>query len=98
MKHGGTYKVLAELIRLRLIGYDRKISASSPVLSLPNLKTARMSSSPFPSADDGYRLTNLGYDYLALKTLSNRDIIARWASARAPSRPCLPFPHAPATV
>jgi RIO-like serine/threonine protein kinase len=28
-----------------------------------------------PPADDGYRLTNLGYDYLAIKTLVNRGLI-----------------------
>lgn len=26
-------------------------------------------------ADDGYRLTNLGYDYLAIKTMVNRGLI-----------------------
>lgn len=26
--------------------------------------------------DDGYRLTNAGYDYLALKTLSSRNVIS----------------------
>ena len=26
--------------------------------------------------DDGYRLTNAGYDYLALKVFTNRDIIS----------------------
>lgn len=26
--------------------------------------------------DDGYRLTNPGYDYLALRALSSRDVIA----------------------
>lgn len=25
--------------------------------------------------DDGYRLTNMGYDYLALKVLSSREVI-----------------------
>ena len=26
--------------------------------------------------DDGYRLTNLGYDFLAIKTMTNRGLIA----------------------
>lgn len=25
--------------------------------------------------DDGYRLTNMGYDYLALKTLTKRNVV-----------------------
>ena len=30
--------------------------------------------------DDGYRLTNLGYDYLALKTLVRRNVINSFGS------------------
>lgn len=30
--------------------------------------------------DDGFRLTNLGYDYLALKVLVNRNILASFGS------------------
>lgn len=30
----------------------------------------------FPILDDGYRLTNLGYDFLALKVLSARNVVA----------------------
>ena len=30
----------------------------------------------FLSLDDGYRLTNLGYDYLALKVLSSREAVS----------------------
>ena len=26
-------------------------------------------------SDDGYRLTNMGYDYLALKVLASRDVL-----------------------
>lgn len=31
-------------------------------------------------SDDGYRLTNAGYDYLALKALTNRKVIASFGN------------------
>jgi RIO kinase 2 len=31
-------------------------------------------------SDDGYRLTNSGYDYLALKALSNRGVISSFGN------------------
>jgi RIO kinase 2 len=30
--------------------------------------------------DDGYRLTNAGYDYLALKTLTSRNIVCSFGN------------------
>ncbi|KAG8598300.1 hypothetical protein GDO81_002554 [Engystomops pustulosus] len=51
LKHGGCNKVLRELVKHKLIAYDRS-------------KTVQ-----------GYRLIYGGYDYLALKTLSSRDVI-----------------------
>jgi RIO-like serine/threonine protein kinase len=30
--------------------------------------------------DDGYRLTNAGYDYLALKALTNRNVISSFGN------------------
>jgi RIO kinase 2 len=30
--------------------------------------------------DDGYRLTNSGYDYLALKTLTSRNIVSSFGN------------------
>ncbi|KFQ42404.1 Serine/threonine-protein kinase RIO2, partial [Nestor notabilis] len=51
LKHGGCNKILRELVKHKLLAYERT-------------KTAQ-----------GYRLTNAGYDYLALKTLSSRQII-----------------------
>lgn len=29
---------------------------------------------------DGYRLTNMGYDYLALKTLARRDVVTSFGN------------------
>jgi RIO-like serine/threonine protein kinase len=52
LRHGGTYKLLAELIKHHLVGYEK-------------------------GNREGYRLTTLGYDFLALKTLSNRAVLAR---------------------
>ncbi|KFV16157.1 Serine/threonine-protein kinase RIO2, partial [Tauraco erythrolophus] len=51
LKHGGCNKILRELVKHKLVAYERT-------------KTVQ-----------GYRLTNAGYDYLALKTLSSRQVI-----------------------
>lgn len=51
LKHGGCNKILRELVKHKLVAYDRT-------------KTVQ-----------GYRLIYGGYDYLALKTLSSRDVI-----------------------
>ncbi|KAM6148585.1 serine/threonine-protein kinase RIO2 [Erethizon dorsatum] len=51
LKHGGCNKILRELVKHKLIAWERT-------------KTVQ-----------GYRLTNSGYDYLALKTLSSRQVI-----------------------
>ncbi|XP_068278926.1 serine/threonine-protein kinase RIO2 isoform X1 [Nyctibius grandis] len=51
LKHGGCSKILRELVKHKLLAYERS-------------KTVQ-----------GYRLTNAGYDYLALKTLSSRQVI-----------------------
>ncbi|XP_004228625.1 serine/threonine-protein kinase rio2 [Solanum lycopersicum] len=47
LKHGGTYKVLKNLLKHKLVHHDS-------------------------SKYDGFRLTYLGYDFLAIKTLVNR--------------------------
>jgi len=52
-KYGGTYKVVKDLSRHRLLAYERSNS----------------------SAHVGYRLTNKGYDYLALRVLTKRGSI-----------------------
>ncbi|XP_021554885.1 serine/threonine-protein kinase RIO2 isoform X3 [Neomonachus schauinslandi] len=51
LKHGGCNKVLRDLVKHKLIAWERT-------------KTVQ-----------GYRLTNAGYDYLALKTLSSRQVV-----------------------
>ncbi|XWS65032.1 hypothetical protein CRYUN_Cryun05aG0055700 [Craigia yunnanensis] len=49
LKHGGTYKVLKNLLKHKLLHHDS-------------------------SKYDGFRLTYLGYDFLAIKTLVNRAV------------------------
>ncbi|XP_057758085.1 serine/threonine-protein kinase rio2 [Arachis stenosperma] len=49
LKHGGTYKVLKNLLKHKLLHHDS-------------------------SKYDGFRLTYLGYDYLAIKTMVNKGV------------------------
>ncbi|KAF3790107.1 Serine/threonine-protein kinase [Nymphaea thermarum] len=51
LKHGGTYKVLRNLLKNKLVHHDS-------------------------SKYDGFRLTYLGYDFLAIKALVNRGVFA----------------------
>ncbi|KAJ4810390.1 Serine/threonine-protein kinase rio2 [Rhynchospora pubera] len=51
LKHGGTYKVLKNLLKHKLVHHDS-------------------------SKYDGFRLTYLGYDFLAIKTLVNRGVFS----------------------
>ncbi|KAJ1208510.1 hypothetical protein NDU88_003895 [Pleurodeles waltl] len=51
LKHGGCNKILRELVKHKLLAYERSKSVQ------------------------GYRLTNTGYDYLALKTLCSREVV-----------------------
>ncbi|CAA6660259.1 unnamed protein product [Spirodela intermedia] len=51
LKHGGTYKVLKNLLKHKLVHHDS-------------------------SKYDGFRLTYLGYDFLAIKALVNRGVFA----------------------
>ncbi|XP_023758654.1 serine/threonine-protein kinase rio2 [Lactuca sativa] len=51
LRHGGTYKVLKNLLKHKLLHHDS-------------------------SKYDGFRLTYLGYDFLAIKTLVNRGVFS----------------------
>ncbi|XP_077252943.1 protein serine/threonine kinase [Tasmannia lanceolata] len=51
LRHGGTYKVLKNLLKHKLVHHDS-------------------------SKYDGFRLTYLGYDFLAIKTLVNRGVFS----------------------
>ncbi|RLN03686.1 serine/threonine-protein kinase rio2 [Panicum miliaceum] len=52
LKHGGTYKVLRNLLKNKLVHHDA-------------------------TKYDGYRLTYLGYDFLAIKTLGHKKLILK---------------------
>ncbi|GAV08672.1 hypothetical protein RvY_18331 [Ramazzottius varieornatus] len=56
LKHGGVHKLLRELIKHRLVVYERGKHA------------------------DGFRLSQTGYDYLALKSLTSKGIISGFGS------------------
>ncbi|RRT60495.1 hypothetical protein B296_00015053 [Ensete ventricosum] len=56
LKHGGTYKVLKNLLKHKLVHHD--------------------SSKCEYTRNDGFRLTYLGYDFLAIKALVNRGVVA----------------------
>lgn len=74
-RHGGTYKVLKNLLKYKLLHHDSSkcellLNYGVGILNITNL-------SHYPSCvclDDGFRLTYLGYDFLAIKTLVNRGV------------------------
>lgn len=81
LKSGGVHKLLRELCRHKLVTYERgkkcKIKLSSLDLHLYNHIDAKDN---IHITDDGYRLTNNGYDYLALKSLSLRGTVASFGN------------------
>lgn len=69
IKSGGVHKLLRELCKQKLLAYERGKKCKSLLVNVsPKLI-------PISLPDDGYRLTNMGYDYLALKVLTNRGSI-----------------------
>ena len=67
---GGAHKVLMRLSKERLLAYERGKHCKITIYRLNHDDFSLLL-----STDDGYRLTNLGYDYLALKTLVKRDVV-----------------------
>lgn len=65
LKHGGAHKCISVLLRNKLVKHDRKKCV--PEILFPS----NLSLLP----DDGYALNNLGYDFLAMQTLSKRDVV-----------------------
>ncbi|KAL3737495.1 hypothetical protein ACJRO7_019094 [Eucalyptus globulus] len=63
LKHGGTYKVLKNLLKHKLNSRD----------SVPWIPIVSNFSSLL-DIDDGFRLTYLGYNFLAIKTMVNREV------------------------
>lgn len=73
IKAGGVHKLLRELCKQKLLAYERGKKCRFCCWSIGVAQLAH--SQLFPIPDDGYRLTNMGYDYLALKVLTNRGSI-----------------------
>ena len=77
-RHGGAYKNIKTLLRHKLVHHDSsKCIVSHLQWKLQTIICLTLLMSLFFSLkDDGYRLTNLGYDFLAIKTMTNRGLIA----------------------
>ena len=68
MKIPGYRKVVSELLRHKLVGYDHSKCKCALLVPLPVSKS-------HPAVKYGYRLTYPGYDHLALRVFANRDVI-----------------------
>lgn len=82
LRHGGCNKILRELVKHKLVAYERTKS-KNPLIS-PLGTTFVLVEVYFEgislifiiiSAVQGYRLNYGGYDYLALKTFCSREVI-----------------------
>lgn len=87
-RHGGTYKVLKNLLKHKLLHHDSSkceftalnytvyvLDGREHVILL--LFCKYLICYPFHvHLDDGFRLTYLGYDFLAIKTMVNRGVFA----------------------
>jgi RIO kinase 2 len=71
LRHGGCHKVLRELSKHKLVAYE----SCSKTGRFLWLHVSLLFSSLWFSTVQGYRLTNAGYDYLALKALTQRDVL-----------------------
>ncbi|URD73151.1 Rio2, N-terminal [Musa troglodytarum] len=80
LKHGGTYKVLKNLLKHKLVHHDSskcKYTRSQRFQFRINFQYVEFTCFvAFLRADDGFRLTYLGYDFLAIKALVNRGVFA----------------------
>jgi RIO kinase 2 len=84
-RHGGTYKVLKNLLKHKLLHHD---SSKCEFATLDNAllcvtwnraqliftSISGLIISSYVHLDDGFRLTYLGYDFLAIKTMVNRGV------------------------
>ena len=74
LRHGGVHKVMSFSSK-----HDTYIHLF-PLKVLRELSKHRLLSYERGGKYDGYRLTNAGYDYLALKTLASRDILTAFGN------------------
>lgn len=83
LKHGGCNKILRELVKHKLVVYERSKSKTTNRQDLLVINCTRHSMMGITClalcvlipAVQGYRLNYGGYDYLALKTLCSREVI-----------------------
>ena len=71
-RRGGAFKCVRDLLRNKLVHHESKNCTDRLSPHPPHLTYAPLF---LPSPDDGYRLTNLGYDFLAIHALSSRGLI-----------------------
>lgn len=79
LKSGGVHKLLRELCKHKLLSYERgkKCKFQNKTWSLCKFLGSNLS---FYFIVDGYRLTNTGYDYLALKSLTLRGSVGSFGN------------------
>ncbi|KAJ0067493.1 hypothetical protein NL108_007965, partial [Boleophthalmus pectinirostris] len=77
LKHGGCNKILRELVKHKLVVYERTKSKNTrkEITKAPQCVCTKIQYGACLLAVQGYRLNYGGYDYLALKTLCARDVI-----------------------
>ena len=72
LKHGGSHKLLRALVKHKLLCYEHRKGETECV---PYQNTLCVFTVYYVFTVCGYRLTFLGYDYLALKVFASRDIL-----------------------
>ncbi|KAG5345263.1 RIOK2 kinase, partial [Acromyrmex charruanus] len=76
LRYGGVHKLLKEMCKHKLLSYERGKRCKALKFTCDHrfyLLRIYLKHNKF--LDDGYRLTNAGYDYLALKVLTQRGTI-----------------------
>ncbi|KAG5316012.1 RIOK2 kinase, partial [Acromyrmex insinuator] len=76
LRYGGVHKLLKEMCKHKLLSYERGKRCKALKFTCDHkfyLLRIYLKHNKF--LDDGYRLTNAGYDYLALKVLTQRETI-----------------------
>ena len=70
LRNGGVNKLLGSLAKRNLVARVQNARCERPHRAV---RGPRLLTPIRPHADDGYRLTYGGYDYLAMRALSKRD-------------------------
>lgn len=80
LRHGGVHKILRELCKNRLLAYERGKHCKLPSYFGCSILLCLKIMARNMILDDGYRLTNSGYDYLGLQALVARGNITGFGS------------------